>query len=187
MKPAVVSDVLAVGEVPALEQIAILAKAGFKTLINNQPDGEVDRLPASATVGAEAQRLGLVYRYIPLASRTPPPEQLAAFAAALKELPAPIYACCYSGARSAAGCALILARQSDVDGILAGFAKAGYDVSGIRAFLEKERSGDKVAKPHANGSAEHSKTATPTATPLPPSYQPVVVLPRASSSGGFAM
>jgi len=190
MRPAVVSDVLAVGEVPTVEQVAILAKAGFKTLVCNQPDGEVDRLLSSADMGSEAERQGLVFRYIPLASRTPPPEELAAFAGALKELPAPIYACCYSGARSAAACALILAREQDVADITRSFAKAGYDISGLKAFLDGEHDGE----PPLNGGASAGLAAASSAKtdaeapPAPlPAHKAVIILPRASSAGGFAI
>jgi sulfide:quinone oxidoreductase len=194
MRPAVVSDVLAVGEVPTIEQISILATAGFRTLICNQPDGEVDRLLPSTDMAGEAERHGLVFRYIPLASRTPPPEELAAFAGALKELPAPIYACCYSGARSAAACALILARQQEVADITSSFAKAGFDISGLKVFLEGEHDRAMPASGRSNGaSRDHDRgsanpaPAAEAPAPALPTYKPVIVLPRASSAGGFAM
>ena len=103
MKPIVLTDVLAVGEFPTFEELAILAKAGFKSLINNQPDGEVARFPAAALVAVEAEKLGLAYAHVPIETRTPEPDAIAAFAEAAQTLPEPIYAFDYSGARSAAG------------------------------------------------------------------------------------
>lgn len=200
MRPVVVSDVLAVGEVPTREQIAILARAGFKSLIDNQPDGEVERLPTSAEIGAECAKVGLAYRYVPLESRTPPEQDLARFAAAIREMPAPIYACCYSGSRSAAGCALVLAREQDAAAIIKSFADAGYDVSGLKPWLEAGRPGPapksangangQHAPPHgvSGDAAEPASTSAPAAdAPAPAAYKPIVVLPRASSSGGFAI
>ena len=78
MNPIVVSDILAVGEVPSLEQVEILAKAGLKSILNNQRDGEVERLPGSAAFASEAAKHGLGYAYAPVASRTPTPEELLA-------------------------------------------------------------------------------------------------------------
>ncbi len=139
MKPIVVSDVLAIGEMPSLEQIAILAKAGFRSIINNQPDGEVERFPASNIVAEEAKRCGLGHAYAPVASRMPSAHELAHFARALAELPSPIYAFCYSGSRSAAACAMTMTAEKDVDTIVAEFAAAGFDVAALRPWLDDER------------------------------------------------
>ncbi len=197
MRPVVVSDVLAVGEVPTRELIAILARAGFKSLINNQPDGEVERLLASAEIEAECARVGLTYRYVPLESRTPPDEDLARFAAAIREMPAPIYACCYSGSRSAAGCALVLAREQDAAAIIRNFADAGFDISGLKPWLEAGQSGATPAPVNGaaslDGAGDDAARAKDAAAPqprpasTPPAYKPIVVLPRAASAGGFAI
>lgn len=202
MKPVVVSDVLAVGEFPTSDQLAILAKAGFKAILNNQPDGEVARFESAANLEAEAKRLGLAYAYAPLSSRTPPRDQLALYAAALASLPSPIYAFCYSGARSAAGCALLMTGSMEVNAIVKDFGDAGFDLSGLRPWLEDERarrtgmpaSEVKVATPPASEAA-----AAPIAVPkieAPAVRRPektvglpkmVVVQPRAAGYGGFAM
>jgi sulfide:quinone oxidoreductase len=137
MKPVVVSDVLAVGELPTSDQIEILAKAGFKSILNNQPDGEVSRFPTAAALEGEARQHGLSYAYVPLSSRTPPDDELARYEEALKALPAPIYAFCYSGARSAAACALLLAGRSEVNTLIKEFAEGGYDLEGLRPWLEE--------------------------------------------------
>lgn len=161
MKPVVVSDVLAVGEFPTTEQLAILAKAGFKSILNNQPDGEVDRFQSASFIESEAKRLGLGYAYAPLSSRTPPRDQLALYAAALASLPAPIYAFCYSGARSAAGCALLLTGSMEVDEVIAEFNTAGFDLSALRPWLVEERM-RRTGKPAAaavgqNGSSDQRR------------------------------
>lgn len=139
MRPAVVSDRLVVGELPGLEEIKALAEAGFKSIITNQPDGEIERVLASTAVGIEAVRHGLVHVYAPISSRTPSASELATFEQALGELPAPIYACCYSGARSAAAAAMLQTAMTDVDAIIAAFSIAGHDVAALRPWLEDER------------------------------------------------
>lgn len=216
MKPVVVSDVLAVGEFPTSDQLAILAKAGFKAILNNQPDGEVSRFQSAASVEAEAKRLGLAYAYAPLSSRTPPRDQLALYAAAIAALPAPIYAFCYSGARSAAGCALLLTGSMDVDAIIKEFDAAGFDLGGIRPWLDDEharRSGNAPAtvQPQAKTVKDppaETANAAPLALPVlagasvvadtttRPVVRPdtaaglprmIVVQPRAAAYGGYAV
>lgn len=139
MNPAVVSEILAVGEMPRLDQIEILAMAGFQSIITMQPDGEVERFAASAAIGIEAVRHGLAHAYAPITSRTPSPEELAVFERALAELPPPIFACCYSGARSAAAAAHVLTANKEVDVIIREFAGAGFDIASLRSWLEDER------------------------------------------------
>lgn len=139
MNPAVVSEKLAVGEVPHIEHIALLAECGFMSIITAQPDGEVARLPASSAIGIEAARCGLKHVYAPISSRTPSSEELAPFEKAVQDLPAPIYACCYSGARSAAAVAFMLTAGKDVDAIIDEFALAGHDIAKLRPWLEEER------------------------------------------------
>lgn len=214
MRPIVVSDILAVGEMPSLDQIEILAKAGFKSIINNQLDGEVERFPTSAKVAEAAQRYGLAYAYAPVVSRTPSAEELAAFERALAELPAPIFAFCYSGARSAAACAFAMTAEKDAPAIVAEFARAGFDVAALLPWLEEERAHRKQAMASSgrngalavNGSArngghvngEHSNgKAHVTPSPMPPTtdvaqplakqaLQGIVVHARARGMTGFA-
>jgi len=70
-------------------------------VINNRPDFEEGpHQPTNATIEAAAKAAGLQYRYLPVNSAYQSPEEIAAFAALLKELPRPILAFCRSGARS---------------------------------------------------------------------------------------
>lgn len=210
MKPVVLSDVLAVGEFPTPEQVAILAKAGFKSILNNQPDGEVARFETDAGIAAEAKRNGLAHAYAPLSSRTPPADELQRYADAIASLPAPIYAFCYSGARSAAACALMLTATTDVVEIVRQFGEAGFDISGLTPWLEEERSrrappGDaaerKAASPAPVITNGNGNGPDPLVTPAMPLVPPpakradepavlprmIVVQPRAAGHGGFAM
>lgn len=193
MKPVVLSDVLAVGEFPTPEQIAILAKAGFKSIVNNQPDGEVARFQQDAEVAALARASGLAHAYAPLSSRTPERAELDLYAKAVASLPAPIYAFCYSGARSAAGCALLLTASASVEAIVGQFAAAGFDLSGIRPWLEEERARHAPAAAKAEGQGRATEGAAPpapaaAAAAAPREPAPVAVHPVAESlangSGG---
>ena len=200
MKPIVVSDILAVGEVPSADQLAILAKAGFRSVINSQPDGEVERFPGSAVLGADAKRQGLGYAYAPVVSRTPSDEELAVFRQALNELPSPIYAFCYSGARAAVAAAFVETGAREPDAIIADFAGAGFDIASLKPWLDDERKRRKAAAivPGASGhngaiSQANAIRREPTAEPKVPAVaaamelKSIIVHARAAGYSGFAM
>lgn len=88
---------------PQLEPSAMTeaAAAGFRSVINNRPDfeGGPDQ-PTHAAMQAAAEAAGLQYRYLPVNGAYQSPEEIAAMAALLAELPRPILAYCRSGARS---------------------------------------------------------------------------------------
>ena len=74
---------------------------GFKSVVNNRPDFEhgPDQ-PTSAAIQAAAEAAGLQYRHLPVAGGYQSPEEIAAFAQLLEELPRPLLVFCRSGARS---------------------------------------------------------------------------------------
>jgi uncharacterized protein (TIGR01244 family) len=83
------------------EAMALAAAAGFKSVINNRPDFEHDRdQPTNAAMQAAAEAAGLEYRFLPVDGGYQSPQEAAAFADLLRELPAPVLAFCRSGARS---------------------------------------------------------------------------------------
>ncbi len=81
--------------------MAEAAKLGFRSVINNRPDFEhgPDQ-PTHAAMEAAARAAGLEYRFLPVDGMYQSPEQIAAFARLLHDLPRPILAFCRSGARS---------------------------------------------------------------------------------------
>ena len=83
------------------EAMAEAAAMGFKSVVNNRPDFEhgPDQ-PTSAEIQAAAQAAGLAYRHLPVAGGYQSPEEIAAFATLLEELPRPLLVFCRSGARS---------------------------------------------------------------------------------------
>ena len=82
--------------------MAEAARAGFRSVVNNRPDFEhgPDQ-PTNADIEVAARAAGLEYRFLPVAGGFQTPEQIAAFAQMLEELPRPILAFCRSGNRSA--------------------------------------------------------------------------------------
>lgn len=88
---------------PQLEPQALpdVAAAGFKSVINNRPDGEGGpSQPTSAEMEAAARAAGLDYAHLPVQPAVQTPEEIARFAELLATLPKPILAFCRSGARS---------------------------------------------------------------------------------------
>ena len=96
-----IADTVCVAPQLTPDAMAELARLGFKSVINNRPDFEhgPDQ-PTSAAVEAAALAAGLQYRHLPVDGGWQSPEQIAAFAVLLKELPAPVLVFCRSGARS---------------------------------------------------------------------------------------
>ena len=84
------------------DSMAEAARAGFRSIVNNRPDFEhgPDQ-PTSAQIETAAREAGLEYRWLPVDSGYQSPEEIAAFANLMLELPRPVLAFCRSGARSA--------------------------------------------------------------------------------------
>ena len=83
------------------EAMAEAARAGFRSVVNNRPDFEhgPDQ-PTNAEIEAAARAAGLEYRFLPVQSAYQSPEEIAAMAKLLAELPRPMLMFCRSGARS---------------------------------------------------------------------------------------
>ena len=97
---AVAADVCVAPQL-APSAMAEAASAGFKSVVNNRPDFEHGPgQPTNAEMAAAAQAAGLQYRHLPVDGGWQSPEEIAAFAQLLRELPRPILAFCRSGARS---------------------------------------------------------------------------------------
>jgi sulfide:quinone oxidoreductase len=78
-----------------------LVALGFRTVINNRPDGEDGYAqPSSQEMAQSAQMVGMIYRYLPVVSGQITSEQVTDFADMLTFLPGPVLAFCRSGMRS---------------------------------------------------------------------------------------
>lgn len=83
------------------EDVAQVAAAGFRSVVNNRPDFEhgPDQ-PASSEIEAAVRAAGLSYHHLPVAGGYQTPEQIQAMAALLAQLPKPVLMFCRSGSRS---------------------------------------------------------------------------------------
>ncbi|MDY6829236.1 MAG: TIGR01244 family sulfur transferase [Pseudomonadota bacterium] len=108
-----------------LEQIAAM---GFKTVINNRPDGEVAGQPRSADLAREAAARGLNYVEVPVAFPDLTDAQLAEMADAMRG-DAPILAFCRTGTRSTILRTIVQARAGvPLDELLQAAFEQGYDL-----------------------------------------------------------
>ena len=83
------------------EAMAEAARIGFKSVVNNRPDFEEGPTqPTSAQIEAAARAAGLHYRHLPVSPAHQTPEDAAAMARLLDELPRPMLMFCRSGGRS---------------------------------------------------------------------------------------
>lgn len=120
--------------------IDALAGAGVRTIINNRPDAEdPGQLPA-----AQARRIaeahGLTYHHIPITAATLSRADVDAFAAVLKDAPAPVVAHCRSGTRSTLLWALTRMREgANSLSLIAEAAGHGIDIASLPAIAARLR------------------------------------------------
>jgi sulfide:quinone oxidoreductase len=137
--PFALSDTIAVGRQPTAVELKTLAESGFRSILNNRPDGEDGAPMASADYALHSAEMGLGYLHIPVEGRNPLEKDVRAFAAALQSLPKPIFACCHSGGRSTALWVMASVAEASTEDLIAKGAAAGFDVSGLRAKMDMRR------------------------------------------------
>lgn len=116
-----------------------IASAGFRTVINNRPDGEELGAMTSEQAREAARKAGLYYRHVPAASHALfDDELLHDFQQSLDGLPGPVIAFCKTGTRSAVLWARLAARHQPVASVLRRLAAAGYELSYLEPELEQD-------------------------------------------------
>jgi len=130
-----INDTLTVSSQITPDEVARLAAKGYKTLINNRPDMEVEPGLSSDVMEEAAKAAGLSYLYLPVMPGQFTPDLIADMAQALAELEGPVYAYCRSGTRSCTTWALAQIGILSADEIVEQAAGAGYDLSAMVDFL----------------------------------------------------
>lgn len=87
------------GQITA-DDVAEIARLGFRSIVCNRPDGESPGQPRQAEIASAARSAGLEFRNVPVISGAMTERDVRDFAAVLDELPGPVLAYCRSGARS---------------------------------------------------------------------------------------
>jgi uncharacterized protein (TIGR01244 family) len=118
-----------------------LARLGFRSVVNNRPDGEAPGQMSASEARAAAQAAGLAYVYAPFVG--PPSEEAIKALDELKSGSGPALAYCRSGTRSITAWAIHAARSKklDPDAILQAVRNAGYNLDGMKEFLRNLQSG----------------------------------------------
>ena len=131
------NDDFSVGQQIRTEDVEKLAELGFKSIICNRPENEDANQPDFASISKAAVDAGLNAHHIPVVPGGITNHDINAFALALSEFPAPIFAYCRTGTRAAALWALTEAGQgADIDPLIHDAALAGCDLGAMRPLLE---------------------------------------------------
>jgi uncharacterized protein (TIGR01244 family) len=131
-----INDAVSVAPQLMADELAEVARLGFRTVINNRPDGESFDQPPAAVVAAAAQAAGLAYHHQPVTSGGLTVDDVLHFRELLATAEGPVLAFCRSGTRSANLWALAQAGNCNPDEVIAAAANAGYDVRGLRQILQ---------------------------------------------------
>jgi sulfide:quinone oxidoreductase len=103
MQPRKLTDGLSITSQITVADVATIKAAGFNSIICNRPDGEAFfGQPSFREIEVAATAAGLSVRYQPIHPGRMGESDAAAFAASLRDMPAPVLAYCRTGARSGA-------------------------------------------------------------------------------------
>lgn len=129
-----ITPTLAVSPQITVEDVAELAKAGFKVLINNRPDDEVDPEVDHEAMRRAAEAAGMTYHYLPFYPGQVTSQLIEGFATAIAGRQ-PVIAYCRSGNRCTVLWALNQAGKLPEADIMETASKAGYDLSSVRPLI----------------------------------------------------
>lgn len=81
------------------EQVALVKAQGFKTIINNRPDGEEPNQPLSDDIQKAAQEAGIAYVYDPVVASQINQQACQEFAEIFNDAEKPVFMFCRTGNR----------------------------------------------------------------------------------------
>jgi sulfide:quinone oxidoreductase len=112
-----------------------IAARGFRTVINNRPDGEAEGQPLNTDLADEAKKSGLVYVYQPVSSKMVTDGDAVDFATELDRARGPVLAFCRTGTRCTILWALNEAHHMDADDLMRFARSIGIKLKGERERL----------------------------------------------------
>lgn len=125
-----VSPQIEIGDLPAIKA------AGYTTIIDNRPDGEVTPDLHTPRMQAAAEALGLVFIANPVIGGALTMDNVVAQKAAIDGASGPVFAYCASGNRSSVVWALAHAGRMPADDLIGIPAKFGYALGHLRAQID---------------------------------------------------
>ena len=99
MKIVQLSDTVSVSEQITPQNVAEIAAAGFKVIVNNRPDGEAQNQPSSTDISRAAEEAGLRYYHLPITGHNFPGDDPELMTSLMNNLDEPVLAFCRSGTR----------------------------------------------------------------------------------------
>lgn len=132
-----ISEKLSVSLQPSIVEIQSLRDKGFKTLINNRPDGEDPAQPGTQAESQEAKHGGLSYAFIPVTADTITEADIRAFQRTVDESEGPAFAHCKTGTRSLSLYLTgeVLDGRMSADEVVEFGRSRGFDTSAAAAWL----------------------------------------------------
>ncbi|WP_108263606.1 TIGR01244 family sulfur transferase [Mangrovicoccus ximenensis] len=119
-----------------IEDVAALKAAGFTTVICNRPDHEIPPIYQAQSIRPVVEAAGMTFIDNPIEGGTLGETAVPVQRGAIEAADGPVFAYCRSGNRSSVAWALSMAPDMPVAEILAAAQKAGYDLNGLRPYLE---------------------------------------------------
>ena len=125
-----VSPQIAPSDLPAIKA------AGYTTILDNRPDGEIPAELHTPAMRAAAEALGLRFVANPVIGGALTMQNVQAQAAAMAESPGPVFAYCASGNRCSIVWALANAGKRPADELVGLPARFGYQLDHLRPQIE---------------------------------------------------
>lgn len=125
-----VSPQIEPGDLPAIKA------AGYVTVIDNRPDGEIPPHLHTAEMRAAAEALGLTFVANPVIGGALTMQNVTAQGSAIAASPGPVFAYCASGNRSSVVWALANAGKRPTDELIGLPARFGYQLEHLRPQIE---------------------------------------------------
>jgi hypothetical protein len=119
-----------------LTDLPALKAAGFTTIIDNRPDGEIAAPLHAEAMKAAAEALGLTFVFNPVLPGAFTEQTVTAQAQAVAQATGPVFAYCASGNRSSVVWMLMNAGKRPVDEMIATTARFGYNHAPLRGLIE---------------------------------------------------
>ncbi|MBA3911516.1 MAG: TIGR01244 family phosphatase [Rhodobacter sp.] len=116
--------------------LAAIKAAGYVTVIDNRPDGEIPPHLHAATMKSAAEALGLTFIINPVIGGMLTTDNVTAQREAIEASAGPVFAYCASGNRSSIVWALAEAGSRPVDELVGLPARFGYQLEHLRPQIE---------------------------------------------------
>jgi uncharacterized protein (TIGR01244 family) len=130
------TDSYAVSPQIAPGDLVAIKAAGYTTVIDNRPDGEIPPDLQAGPMRAAAEALGLAFVVNPVIGGALTMDNVTAQGAAIAASGGPVLAYCASGNRSSVVWALALAGSRPTDDLIGLPARFGYQLEHLRGQIE---------------------------------------------------